>query len=105
MSDGFEGNKEMVEVDILGESYTLKSETSPEYTQRVAEYVNKMAGDIRTESGVMDQRKLAILTVLAVTDQLFRMREGVDKVKGLSEQRAERLTREVLATVGDGPEA
>ena len=53
----------------------------------------------------MDQKKLAILTVLAVTDQLFRMREGVDKVKGLSEQRAERLTREVLATVGDGPDA
>ncbi len=105
MSDGLEGNKEMVEVDILGESYALKSETSPDYTQRVAEYVNKMAGDIRMESGVMDQKKLVILTVLAVTDQLFRMREGVDKVKGLSEQRAERLTREVIATVGDGPDA
>lgn len=93
-----------VEVEILGEPYTLRSETSPEYTHRVAEYVNQMAGEIRRESGVMDQKKLAILTALAVTDQLFRMRDGVEVVKGLAEKRAERLTQEVLAVVGEGAE-
>lgn len=99
MSENLGGDKHMIEVQILGETYSLKSETSPEYTERVAEYVNEMAGDIRKESGVMDQKKVAILTALAVTDQLFRMREGVEKVKALSEQRAERLTNEVLAVV------
>jgi cell division protein ZapA len=96
-------DKLMVEVQILGESYTLKSETSPEYTRRVAEHVDRTAREIREESGVMDQRKVAILTALAVTDQLFRMREGVEVVKGLAEKRAERLTTEVLATVEQGP--
>ncbi|NIR42593.1 MAG: cell division protein ZapA [Gemmatimonadetes bacterium] len=102
MSGGKErssGGKEMVEVQILGESYTIRSETSPEYTRRVAEHVDRTAREIRDEGGVVDAKKAAILTAFAVTDQLFRMREGVDVVKGLAEKRAERLTADLLAAL------
>jgi cell division protein ZapA len=95
--------KESVDVQILGETYTIKSETGPEYTQRVAQHVDRTAREIREESGIVDQKKLAILAALAVTDQLFRMREGVDVVKGLAEKRAERLEAEVLAVVEQLP--
>jgi cell division protein ZapA len=91
--------KEMVEVQILGEPYNIASETSTDYTRRVAEHVDTTAREIREESGVVDVKKVAILTALAVTDQLFRMREGVDVVKGLAEKRSERLTAEVLGVV------
>lgn len=94
--------RQTVEVTILGETYTLKSETTPEYTRRVAEHVDRTAREIREESGVVDQTKLAVLAALAVTDQLFRMREGVEVVKGLAERRAERLAAEVLAVVEQG---
>ena len=97
-SEGSQG-KEMVDVQILGETYTIKSETGSEYTQRVARHVDRTAKEIREESGIVDQKKVAILTALAVTDQLFRMREGVEVVKGLAEKRAERLETEVLAVV------
>lgn len=92
-------SKEMVEVQILGETYKIKSETSREYTQRVAQHVDRTAKEVRAESGIVDTKKVAILTALAVTDQLFRMREGVEVVKGLAEKRAERLEAEVLAVV------
>lgn len=95
--------KEMVEVQILGESYNIASETSAEYTRRVAEHVDATAREIRQEGGVVDAKKVAILTALAVTDQLFRMREGVDVVKGLAEKRAERLSAEVLGVVDQSP--
>lgn len=91
--------QEMVEVRILGESYTIKSETTADYTRRVAEHVDRMAKEIQDESGIIDQKKIAVLTALAVTDQLFRMREGVEVVKGLAEKRAERLIGEVLSVV------
>ena len=96
------GDQEMVEVEILGETYALKTETTQDYTRRVAEYVDRTAREIREESGMLDQTKVAILTALAVTDQLFRMRDGVDVVKGLAEKRAERLTGEVLAAFEPG---
>lgn len=94
--------RQTVEVAILGESYTLKTETTPDYTRRVAEHVDRTAREIREESGVVDHAKLAILTALAVTDQLFRMREGVELVKGLAERRAERLASEVRGAVEQG---
>ena len=97
--------RETVEVTILGETYSLKTETGAEYTRRVAAHIDRTAREIREESGVVDHAKLAILTALAVTDQLFRMREGVDVVRGLAERRAERLAGEVRAvlekTAGD----
>ncbi len=93
-----------VEVEILGETYAIKSETSAEYTRQVAEHVDSMAREIREESGVLDQRKLVILTAIAITDQLFRMREGVERVKAVAEKRAERLTNEVLKRLEAVPE-
>lgn len=102
MNDESGRSLEMVEVKILGETYAIKSETGADYTKRVAEYVDQMAREIRQESGVVDDKKVVILTALAVTDHLFRMREGVDAVKGLSEKRAERLNNEVLAVIEQG---
>ncbi len=102
MSQAEGGHKQMVEVQILGETYTIRSETSPQYTRRVAEHVDKTAREIRDEGGVVDQKKVAILTALAVTDQLFRMRDGLDVVKGLAEKRAERLTSEILRALEQG---
>jgi cell division protein ZapA len=96
-------DKETVTVEILGEEYVLKSEASPEYTRRVAEHVDQMASEIREDGGIMDTKRLAILTALAITDQLFRVKEGVDRVRGAVERRAERLTREVLEVVEKEP--
>jgi cell division protein ZapA len=91
--------KETVEVEILGESYTLKTETGAEYTQRVAQHVDRTAQEIREEGGVIDKTTLVVLAALAIADQLFRMRDGVEVVKGLAEKRAEHLTSEVLGVV------
>ncbi len=102
MSEDSGRNVEMVEVKILGETYAIKSETGADYTKRVAEYVDKLAREIRQESGVLDDKKVVMLTALAVTDHLFRMRDGVDTVKGLAEKRAERLSSEVLAVIEQG---
>ena len=105
MTDTTGGGDLTVDVEILGETYSLKSETGADYTRRVAEHVDQMAREIREESGVLDHAKLAILSALAITDQLFRMREGVDRVKGLAEKRAERLTADVIRVVDGGTEA
>jgi len=94
--------RETVEVTILGETYNLKTETTAEYTRRVAQHIDRTAREIREESGVVDHAKLAILTALAVTDQLFRMREGVDVVRNLAERRAERLAGDVRVALEQG---
>ena len=90
---------ETIEIEVLGESYVLKSETGAEYTRRVAQHVDRTAKEIRDESGVVDKQTIVVLAAMAIADQLFRMRDGVEVVKGLAEKRAERLTAEVLKVV------
>ncbi len=90
---------ETIEIEILGETYALKSETGAEYTRRVAQHVDRTAREIRDESGVVDKQTIVVLAAMAIADQLFRMRDGVEVVKGLAEKRAERLTSEVLEVV------
>lgn len=99
MSDEPGGGQETVEIEILGEAYTLKSETGAEYTRRVAQHVDRTAREIRDESGVVDRQTIVVLTAMAIADQLFRMRDGVEVVKGLAEKRAERLSAEILNAV------
>lgn len=96
-------NREMVTVEIMGEEYTLRSDTSPEYTRKVADHVNRVAAEVRQQGGVMDPRKIAILAALTVTDQMFRVKDGVDRVRGIVDQRAEKLTRRVLEVVESTP--
>lgn len=90
---------ETVEIEVLGETYALKSETGADYTRRVAQHVDRTAKEIRDESGVVDKQTIIVLAAMAIADQLFRMRDGVEVVKGLAEKRAELLTAEVLRVV------
>jgi len=99
MSDESVREPETVEIEILGETYALKSETGAEYTRRVAQHVDRTAREIRDESGVVDKKTTVVLAAMAIADQLFRMRDGVEVVKGLAEKRAERLSAEVLKVV------
>ena len=77
---------ETVEIEILGETYALKSETGADYTRRVAQHVDRTAREIRDESGVLDKQTIVVLAAMAIADQLFRMRDGVEVVKGLAEK-------------------
>jgi cell division protein ZapA (FtsZ GTPase activity inhibitor) len=99
MSDKSIPGLETVEIEILGETYALKSETGADYTRRVAQHVDRTAKEIREESGAKDKQTIIVLAAMAIADQLFRMRDGVEVVKGLAEKRAELLTSEVLRVV------
>ncbi|MEA1996055.1 MAG: cell division protein ZapA [Gemmatimonadota bacterium] len=64
-------------VTILGETYNIRH-SDPEYTQRVAEYVNRLMHSIK-KSGLQDARKIAILAAMSITDDLFQSREAYEK--------------------------
>lgn len=102
MNESAGPRKETVTVHILGEEYTLKSQASPDYTRRVAEHVNHVAGEVRQEGGVMDPKKVAILTALSLADELFRQKGELDRVHEAVADRAEKLTRRVLEVVDAG---
>ncbi|HEX8242664.1 MAG TPA: cell division protein ZapA [Longimicrobium sp.] len=88
-----------VAVEIAGEKHVLRSDVPPEYTRAVAGHVD---GTIRALPGfqTLEPFRAATLAALSITDELFRAR---DEIRRLREE-AERRTAE-LADVLEAAEA
>jgi cell division protein ZapA len=68
--------KTLVKVTIGGEEYTLKSDRASEYTQAVAQHVDRALKEALAAGKIVETHKAAILAALAITDELFQARRA-----------------------------
>ena len=76
------GKKTSVKVEILGESYVLRTEAAPEHTRAVAEYLDKAIRQILAGGSVIEANRAAILAALQITSELFEAREASGSLIG-----------------------
>jgi cell division protein ZapA len=69
------------DVEIFGERYTLRATDSPEYLQRVAEYVDGKFHEVAKESPTLVPSKVAVLASLNIADELFKRIEELRRVE------------------------
>ena len=72
--------KTSVKVEILGESYAIRSDASAEHTKAVAEYLDHAIRQILTSGSVIETNRAAILAAMQITSELFQAREANDAV-------------------------
>jgi cell division protein ZapA len=70
-----------VELTLLGQTLTVRTEASDEYVRSLARYLEDRVTTLR-KSGVQDPTKALLLAALDITDELFRARESQDKTAG-----------------------
>lgn len=70
------GKKQSVKVEILGESYVLRTEAAPEHTKAVAEHLDRSIRQILSGGSVIEPNRAAILAALQITSELFQAREA-----------------------------
>ena len=68
--------KTSVKVEILGESYAIRSEASPEHARAVAEHLDRAIRQILAGGAVIEANRAAILAALQITSELFSARES-----------------------------
>ena len=68
--------KTSVKVEILGESYVLRTEAAPEHTKAVAEHLDKAIRQILSGGSVIESNRAAILAALQITSELLEAREA-----------------------------
>jgi cell division protein ZapA len=68
--------KSSVKVEILGESYVLRTEAAPEHTRAVADYLDHAIRQILSGGAVIEANRAAILAALQITSELFEMRDA-----------------------------
>jgi cell division protein ZapA len=76
------GKKTSVKVEILGESYVLRTEAAPEHTKAVAEHLDKSIRQILSGGAVIEANRAAILAALQITSELFQAREATGALIG-----------------------
>ena len=70
------GKKTSIRVEILGESYAIRSEAAPEHTRAVAEHLDRSIRQILATGAVIEANRAAILAALQITSELFVEREA-----------------------------
>lgn len=73
--------KEKVEVIIAGKKYTVVGVETPEYMQRVAEYVNEKMQLLLDANSQLTMEGAAVLTAINVADDFFKAEETADNLR------------------------
>lgn len=72
-----EESKKGVCVDIFGSEYVIKGEGDALYIKEVAKYVDDKMREISFATSNVSSSKVAILTALNLTDEIFKLRKEV----------------------------
>lgn len=72
--------KNVVTVTIQGAEYTLRTETSPEHTRAVAQYVDDVISETMESGARIESHKAAILAALRIAGELFEERAQTESL-------------------------
>lgn len=84
-----------VNVDIYGETYTIKGEENEEYIKKLADYVNKRMVEISNKFGSMTPTKIAILAALNIADDLFQIKEQSMETDSMTKEKFSQIIRKI----------
>ena len=72
------GKKTTTRVTILNEEYMIRTDTSPEHAQQVANYLDTLIRKILASGAVVESSRAVVLAALQVTGELFDARASLD---------------------------
>jgi len=85
--------KHSVKVSILNEEFTIRSDTPPEQTKAIANYLDGAARQVMSSGHVVEANWAVVLAALTVTAELFAEREASEALSGSMKQLAEDVRR------------
>jgi len=85
--------KHSVKVEILGESYAIRTEAAPEHTRAVAEHLDRSIRRILAGGSVIEANRAAILAALQITSELFQAREAAESITAAMQELSGEVAR------------
>ncbi len=90
----------LVQVEIFGQSYSLRAGEDPAYLERLAAVVDKHMKEVAQAAGAVDSVRVAVLAALNLADQLMQAQQAGKREAALG-QRASALAQELEAVLAD----
>ncbi len=72
-----------VEVQILGQSYSIKTDEDEDYVKSLAGYIDEKLKEIYSVAPNVNQTKATVMVAFGIADELFKLRmerENLDKL-------------------------
>lgn len=73
----------LVEVQILGQSYSIKTDEDEAYIKSLAQYVDEKLKEVYSVAPNINHTKAAIMAAFGIADEFFKLRveqENIDKM-------------------------
>jgi cell division protein ZapA len=85
--------KHSTKITILNEEFTIRSDTPPEHTRAVADYLDGAARQVMSGGNVVESNRAVILAALRVTAELFEERQSSQSISGSMKQLSDEVRR------------
>lgn len=95
---------QQVQVEIFGQTYTVKSAGDAAYVRKLAAFVDEEMKDVSRASGAVDSLRVAVLAALNLADAVFQHRQEATEKQGTAaafDERAMRLARKLGLALGE----
>ena len=79
------GQENRVEVEIFGEYYTLKGDSSPEQMRALAKFVNQKMRQLAERNPRLTRTQAAVLAALNIAEEFKKLQEEYDNLVRLLE--------------------
>jgi cell division protein ZapA len=84
--------KHVLYVQIMGHEYPIEANAGDDlYVNRLAQFVEERMKEIKDESKVVDSYKLAVMSAMNISDELFRLRDSKGSNSQAFESKADEL--------------
>ena len=93
-----------ITVRIGGEDHTIRTNVEAEYTKKCAKWVDDRITEIRSQLGLIESHKAAILAALSITDEMFQAQAQAEDIQDTSNRRAESLVISLEKAMAETPE-
>ena len=90
-------DKNSVKVSIYGMEFSVRGGSDPDYTMKVARYVNEKMVEVEKSMQSKSTMRVAILAAMNVADELFQCKEELNNFKEDIGERSQRLMEKVTS--------
>jgi cell division protein ZapA len=86
---------EAVKVRLFGREYSIKGHGNKRYIQRLAEFIQERAEAIQRHTSVVSTQDLVVLTLLNITDEMFKYKQVKEQTIRELEEKTDRLLKAI----------
>ena len=84
--------KRALDVEILGQKFTISSDAEEIYMRKVAGYVDEKMQELSRSSKLLAKSNIAMMAALNIADEYHRLKDAHDKVLNRVNQLSKRLS-------------